>query len=342
MSEETSSAAPSAESTTSEGTESQGSVSRETDNYGRGTYVRPDDADEYVPTKWNKHLDPDNQEDSEDDDSEDVETEEQTKEDILEANDQLVKIKVDGKEAHLPLKELVARAQKGAAADKRMQEAAEVRKQATGLINALQKDPFSILARPEFGLGDEKLRELAEAYVYDKVQYEQMNDEEREHHEKMKEYERLKEEKEQWEAQKNEQEQKQHLDRYSQDIQSALEANNLPKSPLVVKRIAFYMKQAYQNGHKNVSAKEVAPQVKKDLIEEAKSLKNDDEALFELLGEDGLKKVREKELSKVRKGGSLSRPTTQGRPMEASQRKQPKKLSINEWRERNRAMLDND
>ena len=327
MSEETA-AAEVAESPTQD---NNAEVSRETEG---DVYVRPDDADEFVATKWNQHEEPSDEdgEDGEDSESEDLSEEPS----VLQPDGQLVSIKVDGQEAQLPLEEIVKRAQKATAADKRMQEAADVRKQATGLINALQKNPFSILSRPEFGIGEEKLREFAESYVYDKVQYENMNDEERAQHEKMQEYERLKAEKEQWESEKKTKEQKAYQDYYSTKIQEALETSNLPKSANTVKRIAMYLSKGLEKGVR-LDPKDVVPLVKKDLIAEARTLTGDDETLMELLGEEGVQKVRQRELAKLKKK-SVSKPTKQGEPMQ--RKPKSKKLSPREWRERNRAIME--
>jgi len=333
MSEETIATDVAESPTTEENTE----FSRETE--AQDVYVRPEDADEFVATKWNQNEEPaDGEEAVEDEDA--LEGDEDAEEalNVLEPDGQLVKIKVDGKEAQLPLEEIVKRAQKATAADKRMQEAADVRKQATGLINALQKNPFSILSRPEFGIGEEKLREFAESYVYEKVQYENMDDDERAQYEKMREYDKLKEEEKQRETDKKSNEQKAYQDHYSTKIQEALETNNLPKNPNTVKRIAMYLSKGLEKGVR-LDPNDVVPFVKKDLIEEARSLTGDDETLMELLGEEGIKKVRQKSLAKLGRKG-ISKPAKQGEPVR--RKVSSKKLSLSEWRARNRAIMNGE
>ncbi len=89
------------------------------------------------------------------------------------------KQKVDGQEIDEELDddEVSVRLQKGRAAEKRMQEAAEIRKQYKAHIEAAKKDPFKHFSEnPELGLN---LEELAEKHLAEKYRREMMSEEER-------------------------------------------------------------------------------------------------------------------------------------------------------------------
>jgi|SRR5579859_7499529 len=78
------------------------------------------------------------------------------------------KLRVDGGEQELALSddEISVRLQKGLAADKRMAEAAEIRKQFAAFREAVKRDPFGVLKDPAFGidLEAEAEKRLADKY----------------------------------------------------------------------------------------------------------------------------------------------------------------------------------
>ena len=90
------------------------------------------------------------------------------------------KLKVDGKDQELELDdtEISIRLQKATAAEKRMQEAAEQRKQIQAVLEFIKKDPIAALKDPALGIDVEKMVEerLAQRYQ-DEMKRQQMTPE---------------------------------------------------------------------------------------------------------------------------------------------------------------------
>lgn len=310
-------------------------------------YIPPEDADEFVPTKWNKYPESEESEDGDEDAEQlelepEVEVEEETEDDIdefLKPGGQMVMLKIDGKEVPKKLEEVIADAQKFAAGDKRMQEAAMLKKQVVNLMHGLKSDPFSVLMRPEFGFDEKDFREKAEEWLYDKVKYDQMSDEERAKYDKLRKLEALEKEKEEWEKQKKDEQTKAYKEMYSQKIMAALDASDLPKQPQVIKRIAYYIGQGLQKGVR-LEPQDVIPFVKKEMVEDYKALTKDEKALAALMDEETVQAVKKRSLESAKKP-KLSTPKKQGKPTTKAY-KPKKKMGLREFRERNKAMFYGD
>ena len=298
-------------------------------------YVAPDDADEFVPTKWNK-TPPEYDEDVEEEPVAVEEEVEEEADEFLKPDGQMIMMKIDGKELPMPLEKVVAAAQKAHAGEQRMQEAATLKKQVVNLMHGLKNNPFSVLARPEFGLDEQELRNKAEEWLYDRVTYEQMSDEEKAKADKMKKLEALEREKEEWEKQKKEEQTKAYKDHYSQKIMEALDASELPKKPQVIKRIAFYLGEGLRKGVR-LDPKDVIPFVKKDMIEDYRALTKDEKALSALMDEETMDLVKKKSLDNAKKP-KLAKPTKQGNTVDKPW-KPKKKMGLREFRERNKSIL---
>lgn len=264
------------------------------------------------------------------------------------------KVKIDGIEKEMTLSQLVAAAQKGAGADKRFQEAAEIRKQATAVIRALRENPMAVLRHPSLGFSDEKLQELFEEQLYERAMMENMSEEEREKYELKKKVEQYEEDRR---KQKEESEQKelaeltkQAKERIEGEIIEALKTSGLPQTIGTVRRIAYYMSEARKRAmkldqedplppgadgkprfRKALGASDVLPLVRKDYEREFKDLYSQApvETLVELLGSEVAGKLRKHDLSQLRKpqGGT---PTKQAKPTG----KLHKRMSFEEWQKR--------
>jgi Txe/YoeB family toxin of Txe-Axe toxin-antitoxin module len=105
-----------------------------------------------------------------------------------EAERRKYKLKVDGQEFEEDLNddEIAIRLQKARAAERRMQESAEVKKAARQLFEDLKRDPWSVLSSPEFGVD---LEQIAEQRLAEKYKAELMNDEQRRAYELQKKVE---------------------------------------------------------------------------------------------------------------------------------------------------------
>lgn len=219
-------------------------------------------------------------------------------------NPELYKLVIDGKEEEVTKDELIRRAQKYAAADKRFQKAAEIQKQHELVIDTLKESPVEALTRVH---GPEKARELMEKYLYEQLQYDQLTPEQKRLKELEKENQALKGQKQKEEEQKAaEAEQKlqtQYKADYEKKILSALETSGLPVSEDTISRMAFYMRHALQQGI-DAPMDLIVEQVREDLSHRSKSLisKLKGPELLKLLGDDVIKLIREADLEALKSG----------------------------------------
>jgi hypothetical protein len=222
-----------------------------------------------------------------------------------------LKLKVDGAEEELDESEVISRAQKYSAADKKFQEAAKVRKQAESFIRALRENPKAVLSNPNLGIN---LREFAEKVLWEDLQEQLVPPEEKERRAEKAELERLREEKRLREETARQQEQEQLKEKYRQDwskkFNEALEQGGLPRTDWTVKQMAAYMKQALANGHKHIQPADVVELVKSDWVQAQKEMFKhfDAEKLIEVLGADAAEKIRQHDLKKFRSGAPEPRP----------------------------------
>jgi len=233
----------------------------------------------------------------------------------LKAGDQEVEVK--------SLEELTRIAQKGFGAEKKFQEAAKLRQQAEGLIETLKDNPIELMRHPALR---EKFEAAAEELIWEKIQKEQMTQEERELADSKAELERYR--RQEQERQKAEQvRQRQELEaKYRADYQKqfveALETGGIPKSDWSVQRMALYMKQALAQGYKNITPADVVPLVKKDWQKAQADLYGalDGDRLIETLGADVVEKIRKADVSKFKQ-----RPQATGKVGGAEQTQAPRR-----------------
>ena len=231
---------------------------------------------------------------------------------------------------NLTLEELKAAYQTRRASDEKFRKSSMIEKQAEALLDRLKTDPVSILENPELGIN---FRELAEDYLYNKIQYEQMSDEERSHHDTREELERLRAEKQKREDQEFQSKVDENTKTYNAQIIHALEKSGIPKTPGSVRRIAQYM----YNGHKAgraITAEVAASLVKGDLMKEHKELYGNlqGDQLGEYFDPETLKRMRQFEIAKLKRSPEAS-------PSESPAKKhKSKKISMADWKSRNEAI----
>jgi hypothetical protein len=214
------------------------------------------------------------------------------------------KLKVDGQEmeTEIDLNDMEAvknELQLSAAAKRRMQETANIKKQYLKEMERLKSDPFSVLA--EMGLDPE---ELSAGFIQKKIEEmkkspeqlaaERMQSEMQELRAKLK----AQEEKEQQAEMSKLNEQA--VSSLNQEIDKAISGHTkLPNSPLVRKKIADSMLWAINNGFGDVTADDVVPLVEKELRSELGSLFEglEDEAFEDWVGKERLTKARKKRVA---------------------------------------------
>jgi hypothetical protein len=199
---------------------------------------------------------------------------------------------------------------------------------------------------PTIGMSLDDVQKMAEQFIYDRIQYEQMSDEEKEGYDakqKLKKYEQNEEERKK-QAQEKEVAEKQakYKDQYEDEIISAVKETGLQPTAANAKRVASYMLAALKRGHR-ISAVNAATLVVEDNTNTTKNVLSriPEEKLLEILGQDTLAKISKAHLTGHKKrAGETPPPTTGDNPPRMRPRK--KKMSMAEWRERNAAMLDSD
>jgi hypothetical protein len=254
------------------------------------------------------------------------------------------KVKVNGKEEDADIEELKAAYSKVKAADERFRTAAEERKaaekeraEAKALLEKVKSDPWAVMK--ELGLDP---RKTSEEYLIKQLELDAMSPEQKaamekassddkkraELEAKLKEYEdrekKDKDEKEQ--AEIAAQSQKIAKD-YEEQFLEALGSTKLPKTQKTVALVAEKLREAIVDGYE-ISVKQAVKAVER----EQKAALNailadaDPDIIAELIGEEGVKKLRKRDVEK------LKNPIPQSQNREEPQHKEKEKpQSPEEW-----------
>lgn len=212
---------------------------------------------------------------------------------------------VDGKNEDFELDlgnedEIKKHLQKSRAADKRFQEAAEVRKAAMEFIDQLRKNPKKVLADPNIGID---VRKFAEEILNDEIKEMEKSPEQREKEKLQRELEDLKkqaqerdESAKQAEFSRLQMEQERILET---EISAALDIGGMPKTPRTVKAMAEMMMIALENGI-DLSPKDIAPLVKNTTLSEFKEVVSSltDDQLEDFLGKEVIGRLRKKSIAR--------------------------------------------
>lgn len=229
-----------------------------------------------------------------------------------------LKLKVDGQEIEEEVswddeEGLKKHLQKSKAFDKRAKEHATYKAQVEQMIQMLQQDPEGFLEKMGLNVDD-----MAEKRLSRKIEELKKTPEEIEAEKMRKRLEEL----EKKEKEANERAQKAELEKLKNeqatkietDISEALESSKsiLPKkNPAVIQRIAQAMLFAYNNGFKDVSAKDVIPYVEKQFKSEYASIlgSSSDDVLEALASKERLSSYRKAQVKA--KAPSVQKPKIQ-------------------------------
>lgn len=211
-------------------------------------------------------------------------------------------LKVDGKEETVTTEELIRRAQKGTKAEKSIQESVELKKNVAALVDLLKTDPRKVLSDPALGLD---LVEFAKGIIQEQIEEEVKSPAEREREKLAKELQELRE------KQKSDEENRKKSEyetmvreaeaKLEADVQEAIDSSGLRKSPALLKRMADVMLAGFEHG-KEISPKQAIQIAKKELTSDLREMlgSGSDEFMEEFLGEDMIKRVRKRAISKVK------------------------------------------
>lgn len=238
------------------------------------------------------------------------------------------KVKVDGEEIEIDENQLISDYQTKRAADKRFQEAAKLRKQAEEVIHLLKTDPRAALRHPAIQANE---RELAEAILAEELENELLDPKDRQ----IKQLQRELKEKSDTEAETKaaaeaksiSEAEAQYTAAYETSISAALTTAGLPITNMTVRSMTSYLQNALEAGY-DMEPKQVVDLVRQDYQAQIKELfsASDANTITQLLGEDGLKKVRGIDLSRLKSPQQLTptpTPENQGQSKtKAGERKQ--------------------
>jgi len=247
------------------------------------------------------------------------------------------KVKYDGQEVEVDEDELVKGYAHNKAAEKRMREAAELRKQAEEFIDIVKKDPRKLLTHPSVGVD---VKQFAEQILAEYMEEQMLSPEEKEVREmkrKLAEYENERKAQEEARQQAQLQEaQQQYMAEYEKQFTEVLSTSGLPKTEYTVARLAYYMSQAIEHGYNNVQAKDVVTLVKEDYMRDIQSLFGaaNEDVLLQMLGDQNTEKAVKAHMNKI-KSSQKQQPKVgakeQGKTQEPGQGKK-KPLTKDEWR----------
>jgi hypothetical protein len=256
--------------------------------------------------------------------------------------DELFELTVDGKPVKWTKAQVIAYASKAHVADKKFEEASQLRKEHESIRDMAKKDPMGALAKM-LGISEDELQDPIEQFYNKKwIEPETLTPEQRE-------LKRYREQEKQREAEAAEQKQRdeqaagekltaQHREILQKNIISALEASGLPKTPYYASRMAFHMGQNMKRGWD-------APQ--EIIIEAVKSEHNSalaqmaslpPEEIIKVMGNDFVNKIRAYDLKllRERRGGLAN--SFSGRTPEPSTENGRPKIDMQEVNERMRRM----
>lgn len=216
------------------------------------------------------------------------------------------KIKADGVESEVDEEEIVKLAQLGKSSSKRFEEAAKLRGQAENFIRALKENPGQVLLNSRLGIDRSVLEEFATNLLYERIQQEQMTDEQRQIQRQQQELEQYRRQmQEQQESEKEQREtalRQRYQEEYKAKISQALQDSGLPVTDWTFTRMAGYMRQAMEKGMDDITPNDVAKYVAKDWAQAQRDFYTslDGQKLVEHLGDDVVDKIRKHTVQKYK------------------------------------------
>lgn len=229
----------------------------------------------------------------------------------------LLKVKIDGREESVDEDTLVRHYSKERAADKKLREAAQARKEVEAFYETLQNDPESILNDPRLPL---KKRELAEKWLMESLKGELSEPEdprEKELADIKRELEKYKNQEKQTKEQKEQEEYQalvsQRKEAIATTLSKAMSMSPLAQDPdtatATLKEMASYMRMCRDAGYE-ASPEEIAQHVESRYNKSYQSLANklEGDQLIQFLGEAVVNKIRKADLARLMKEREQAAP----------------------------------
>lgn len=251
----------------------------------------------------------------------------------------------DGQEVEVDEAEVIKvyRDRKGhqKAANQKLQEGLKYRKQSEDFVNAMKNPETLVDTLYKMGYTQAQVRQLSEKYLAQVLEDEMMDPKDKElktTKQRLQEFEKKEQNrKDAEEKQHHEALKKKYAEDYSKEFIAALQTTKLPPTKGNVGKMAGYIAHAAKI-KMPMTANEAAKLVQQDIIQENRHLFKDmtSEQIIDVVGEDGLKKIREFDISRI-KDPSANLKTPEEQRDFAPRKKEPvKRMSPAEWRAFNR------
>ena len=258
----------------------------------------------------------------------------------LEKRIKKLKLKVDGQEIDEDFdlddeERLVRELQMSKMGQKRAQEKAQLEKEISKFMEALQKDPLSLL-QAELGMNTDQ---IIEEYINKQIEQAKKSPEQIEREKLEAELKQIRDEREREKQTAKEHElarlQQQEFERYDMLMDQALTKSNLPRNPLYVKKIADYMLAAVEAGY-DVTPEDVIPLVQQELQDDLSEMFKvlPEEMIEKMLGDQVLNKLRKRRVQKAADAQkAVSKPSLQdtGKSSKTETKEEGKKVSFKQF-----------
>jgi hypothetical protein len=228
------------------------------------------------------------------------------------------KVKIDGREVEVGEQDIPAWLREAAgeeealstyriraAAQARMKEAAEQRKQSEAIMGRLRGDTM-VEALLELHGGDHaKVDAAMERYYAQRLRESEMTPQQREHAKLQRELEQMRTEKQRHEEERKTAERARQRDEYAKRWQAefpeALKSVRLPMNKATVARMVAHAREALA-ANQPIEPMELARNVAAEMREEWAAMHGeaDDDSLLELIGEDRMKRLRQRDVERLK------------------------------------------
>jgi hypothetical protein len=243
-------------------------------------------------------------------------------------------IKVDGETLELSKEEMVRYAQLGKAGQKKMQEAAEYKKQVNEFIQLLKNDPKAVLNDPSIGIDVVK---FAQQILSEQLEEESKSPEQREQERLKAELEALRKEKKDNEEKSKKEAENAKMQQYENEISDKIikimEAGKLPNTPRYLRTVADIMLTAIEN-NLDISPERAASIAREEVLNDNKKLYENmsDEEFEDFLGPDLVKRIQKRSVKKIQvaKAAPPSKPAATGQATPKVE-EAPKKMSLKDF-----------
>ncbi len=236
----------------------------------------------------------------------------------------MYKVNVDGQESEVDESELLRGYSHNKAAEKKMQEAANSRKEAETVLRMFKEDP-----KQAFKILGADARAFAEMIINDELTEAMLSPEQRE----LRDYKRDLEKYQNSEKQAREEYEKEQYDagmaQYTEQIQSqiitSLGSAGLPNTDRTIGRMAHYMQAAIAAGYENVTPADVIEHVKNDYIADFKSFMGGmtEDQIEMFLGADVMRKAAKATVKTAMPNTRVDRSVNENKAVRESNKAKP-------------------